>query len=148
MPPEIDLASPTAPAVPAPAADTQSATRLVAGIIDDATKLISQQVSMFRAEMRQDFHRTLDAGKLLGLGSMLASVGALFLAVSLVYGLAVLLPTWPLWACWATVGGAFLVNGGVALAVGLSRLKKVVPVPDQTYAALQENVSWITKPQK
>jgi hypothetical protein len=148
MPPEIDQAPAVAPAVPAPTADGPNATRLVAGIIDDATKLISQQVAMFRAELRQDFQRTVDAGKLLGVGSLVASVGALFLAVSLVHGLAALFPTWPAWACWAAVGGTFVVAGIVALAVGQARLRRVAPLPDQTFAALQENVSWITKPQK
>lgn len=137
---------PNAGPAPNPAAETQNATRLVGGIIDDATKLISQHVAMFRAEIRQDFKRSMDAAKYLGLGSLLATLGLLFLAVSLVPLLGALVPTLPKWACWALVGGALLVMGGIAFAIGRASFGKLNPLPTQSLAAIQEDVTWITKP--
>ncbi|MFO0936557.1 MAG: phage holin family protein [Gemmataceae bacterium] len=120
-------------------------TRLVGAIIDDATKLIAQHVEMFRAEVRQDFHRTLAAFKYLSLGLLLALAGCLFLAVGLVLLMATMLPTLPAWSCWLIVGGSLLILGGIALVIGKMILRSIQPLPQQTLAALQENVSWITK---
>ena len=129
-----------------PVAEAPNASRLVSGILDDATKLISQHISMFRAEIRQDFKRSLDAAKYLGVGLTLSMVGMLFLAIALVPLLGSFFPTLPSWACWAIVGGVFVVAGGIAFAIGRTVIGSVNPLPVQSLAALQENVSWITKP--
>jgi hypothetical protein len=128
--------------------ESQNATRLVAGIIDDATKLISQHVDLFRAEVRQDFKRSVTAAKYLGTGSILLVVGCLFLAISLVPLLGEFFPSLPIWSRWAIVGGLFVVTGGIAFAIGQSVMRSFNPLPDQTLAAIQEDVTWITKPQK
>ena len=129
-----------------PITEAPNATRLVSGILDDATKLISQHVAMFRAEVRQDFKRSVDAAKYLGVGTVLVVVGVVFLAVALVPLLGTLVPSLPVWACWAIVGGTFVLAGGIAFAIGRAVLGSVNPLPTQSIAALQENVSWITKP--
>ena len=135
-------------AVDMPAAsEPQNATRLVAGILDDATKLISQHVALFRAEVRQDFKRTVTAAKYLSTGSLFIVVGCLFLAVSLVPLLGEFFPSLPLWSRWAIVGGTFVVAGGIAFAIGQSVMRSFNPLPDQTLAAIREDVTWISKPQ-
>jgi hypothetical protein len=127
-------------------AEAPSVTRLVSGIIDDATSLIGQQASMLRAEIREDLRRTGQAAKYLGFGSALVGMGGLFLALGLVPLLNVLVPSLPVWACWGIVGGTLLVLGGIALAIGRTILKSFTALPNKTLAALQENVTWITKP--
>lgn len=129
------------------ASEPQNATRLVAGILDDATKLISQHVALFRAEVRQDFKRSVEAAKYLSTGSFLIVIGCLFLAISLVPLIGEFFPSLPLWSRWAIVGGTFVVAGGIAFAIGQSVMRSFNPLPDQTLAAIQENVTWITKPQ-
>jgi hypothetical protein len=129
------------------ASESQNATRLVAGILDDASKLLMQHVELFRAEVREDFKRTVTAAKYLGAGSALVLVGALFLAVSLVPLIGELAPSLPPWSRWAIVGGVFVVAGGIAFAIGRSVMRSFNPLPDQTLAAIREDVSWISKPQ-
>ena len=126
--------------------EPQNVTRLVGGILDDATKLISQHIAMFRAEVRQDFKRSMNAAKYLGVGTYFAAIGLLFLLVSLVPLLNTLVPTFPLWACWAIVGGALIVVGIAVFAIGQIVLGSISPMPNQTLAAIQEDVTWITKP--
>jgi len=130
----------------APTVDAPTLTRLVSGIIDDATELISQQAAMLRAEFREDLRRTKQAAKYLGFGTALAAIGGLFLIVSLVPLLSWLAPSLPTWACWAIVGGTFLALGGIAFAIGRTIMASFNPLPNKTLAALQENVTWITKP--
>jgi hypothetical protein len=52
----------------------------------------------------------------------------------------------PLWACFAIVAAVLCVGGGIALAVGLERLREVPPVAEKTVDELKENVRWLTKP--
>jgi hypothetical protein len=116
----------------------------VAGILADAQTLIKQQVVMLRAEFKEDMQRTKDAAKFMSLGVALGAVGGLFLVVSLVYLLNYLFPTLHLAACWAIVGGALLLAGGLAVYAGQRLFHKFNPLPDKTAHALQENVSWLT----
>jgi hypothetical protein len=127
--------------------EPQNASRLVAGILEDASKLISQHVELFRAEVRQDFKKTMTAAKYLSTGSLLIVVGCLFLAVALVPLIGEFFPSLPLWSRWAIVGGTFILAGGIAFAIGQSVMRSFNPLPDQTLAAIREDVTWMSKPQ-
>jgi len=123
-------------------------TELVSGIIDDAQKLIKQQVEMLRVEIRDDFRRTREATQYVGVGIVVGAVGGVFLLVSLVFLLKWLAPTLPDWACWAIVGGAFVIIGGVTAYVGKRMFDSFNPLPDQSAEALQENLQWQTNRRK
>jgi len=131
------------------AAGTQpSMTDLVSGIVSDAQTLLRQQVDMLRTEVKEDMRRTKDAAKYMGIGAAVASLGGLFLVISLVYLLHWLAaPHLPEWACWAIVGGVLAVGGLIAMYVGKRTFDSFNPLPDKTANALQENVSWITNRQ-
>lgn len=118
-------------------------TELVSGILTDAQTLVKQQVTMFRAELKEDIRRTKEATRYMGIGAALVAVGALLLIVSLVYLLQWFVPSLPEFACWAIVGGVITTAGVIALAVGQHLFNKFNPLPDKTFNALQENVTWI-----
>lgn len=141
----IATSNETTPAPPA----QPTMTELVAGILNDAQTLIKQQIEMLRVEFKEDLRRTKDAVKYIGIGLVLATLGALFLMISLVFLLEWLFqPRLPLWACWAIVGGAFALLGGVAMYAGKRIFDSFNPLPDKSMHALQENVTWITNRQK
>jgi len=123
-----------------------SMTELVSGIISDAQTLIKQQFAMLRAETKQDIDKCMQAGKFMGVGAALSTVGVLFLAVSLVHLLNWAVPTLPYFACWAIVGAAITACGVAALVAGKQQLSTGV-MPDKSLHALQENISWITNRQ-
>ncbi|HEX3152242.1 MAG TPA: phage holin family protein [Gemmataceae bacterium] len=115
---------------------------LVAGIADDAQRLIQQQYQMFRAEVREDFRRTKSALAYLSVGGMALAIGVVFLAVAVP-----LLINWAFnfapWVGWAIVGGVMLVIGVIGLFAGKRIFEKNNPLPDKTLNALEENLSWI-----
>ena len=130
-----------------PTADTtnpSSLTELVSGIVSDAQTLIRQQVTMLRAEVKEDVRRTKDAAIYMGIGAGVAALGSLFLVIGVVYLLNYLAPTLPLFACWMIVGGVIVLGGGIAFVVGKRLFNSFNPLPDKTINALQENLSWIT----
>jgi len=126
----------------------QSMAELVSGIVADAQHLFRQQIEMVKAEVKEDVQKTKQTALAFAVGGVLIGLGVVLLAVALVYGLyAAAGPSLPLWACWAIVGGAIVLLGGVALFVGSRILASYNPLPDKSLHALQENVSWIANRQ-
>jgi hypothetical protein len=121
----------------------QPVTKLVSEIIDDAQKLINQQAEMFKAEVREDFRRSKRAAEFGAIGIVCATVGAMGLITALAYFLHEQYQ-FQMWASWGIVGGLFLVVG-VALGVtSYILLERFNPLPDKTFNALKENITWKT----
>jgi hypothetical protein len=139
--------APPPAAAPAAAPQGSTLTELVSGILGDAQRLLKQQVDMVRAEFKDDLRKTKQAGQYLGVGAGIAAVGLIHLTVALVYLLHELAPSLPLSACWAIVGGVAVVAGLGAMYCGSRIIAKNNPLPDKSFTALQENVSWAAKPQ-
>jgi hypothetical protein len=125
----------------------QSMTELVSGIVSDAERLFRQQIDMVRAEFKEDVRHTRQIAQYMGIGIGLCALGVGMLIVALVHLLNWIFPALPLWACWAIIGGLALVAGVVAVYVGARILAKNNPLPDKSFQALEENVSWITNRQ-
>src|SRR5262249_31061290 len=106
--------------------------------------------------IRQDFRKTQEASLLLGVG-----VGVCGLASVLLCTMLALLLHWltipsdsplrdpagiPLWGCFALVGAILAVVGGILAYAGVKKFQSFNPLPDQSVAALQENLQWTTHP--
>ena len=120
------------------------------GIVDDALDLLHQQFAMLKAEVRADVRKALAGVIPLASGVAPLLLGGLMLCFALVHLIHwSTLPagadpaTIPLWASYAIVGVAFLLLGGILLAVGIFRLKAVHLLPEQTAEAFEENVKWL-----
>jgi hypothetical protein len=121
-----------------------SLSELVSGILNDAQHLIKQQANMLRAELREDFRHSSDVAKYMSVGAVLTTIGALFLSIGLVFLLNWLVPTLPLWACWAIFGAVYVAAGVAAIIAGRRILDTYNPLPDKTLTALEENLTWKT----
>jgi len=141
----------TASEVTTPTLDTAPATQgtvteLVSGIIGDMQKLARQQLDMLKAEIREDMSRTKQAMIFGGISVALLTIGGMALVFALVYVLRDLagLPEWGAWMIFAVVCTA----GGIALGfVARNLFESFNPLPDKTFTALQENLTWQTQPQ-
>ena len=131
---------------PPNATPQSSVTGLVSGIIDDAQTLMKQQIAMLKSEVREDFKQSKRAAEFGGLGIVMLTVGALGLVTALAYLLHEKFQ-FAMWASWGITGGLFLVAGGALAYVSYSLLERFNPLPDKTFNALQENLTWNTKPQ-
>lgn len=116
---------------------------LVTGILHDVQALLQQQTALIRSEIRSDYRKTKEAALSVawGVGAMI--VGGLLLVLMLVHLLAWAVPALPLWSCYGIVGGVICVVGGVLFSLGHDRFKNLNPLPDQSVAAMKENVQWI-----
>ncbi|HYH64715.1 MAG TPA: phage holin family protein [Urbifossiella sp.] len=136
----------TPPTLDAAPATQGTVTELVSGIIGDVQKLAQQQFAMLKSEIREDMNRTKKAMVFGGVGVALLTVGGLALVFALVYILRDLagLPEWGAWMIFAVV----CLGAGVALGfVARNLFESFNPLPDKTFNALQENLTWQTQPQ-
>lgn len=122
-----------------------SVASLVTGIIHDAQTLLSQQLALFKQEVREDFNKTREAMASLVLASGLLLVGVILLCLMVVYLLHEMAHL-PLWGSYAIVGGVLTVLGGILGYLGRQQLRTVNPLPEKTAKALEENLEWKTKP--
>jgi uncharacterized membrane protein YqjE len=136
--------TPAAAAASTPPPAGGNVTALVTGILDDAQKLIRQQMEMLKAEVKEDFRRSKRAAEFGGVGIVLLTVGFLGLVMFIAYlfhdefGFS-------LAASWGITALIFLITGGAFAATSYVLLERFNPLPDKTFHALQENITWQTK---
>jgi len=125
-----------------------SLTSLVSGIVDDAQRLMSQQLKLFRAEIQQDMARTREASFLLAFGLGVGFIGGIVLIFALAHLINWAFPTMPLWVCYGVIGLVVAAIGGALAYTGKKQFDSFNPLPDESLQALQENVQWLTKAPK
>lgn len=141
----VEAPTPVAPVTPADASvPSSSVTGLVTGIISDAQTLLKQQTEMLKAEVREDFKRSKRAAEFGAVGIVFTTVGALGLITALAYLLHEQYD-FKMWASWGIVGGLFAIAGGACAAFSYVLLERFNPLPDKTFNALKENLTWQTK---
>ncbi len=131
------------PTPPAPLANGGTVTGLVSGIVDDAQKLLAQQVQMLKAEVKEDFRRSKRAAEFGAIGIVLLTVGFLALVFCLAYFLHEKYQ-FSQWASFGITALIFLGVGGALAATSYILLERFNPLPDKTLGALKENLSWKT----
>jgi len=115
---------------------------LVSGILDDARALMRQEAQLLKDEVKLELSKAGRAASGFGIGAVLAGVGALFLLLMLVHGLAEWF-AWPLWVCYGLVGAAS-IGLGIALILRAQALAgSVQTTPHRSLQTMKENVQWI-----
>jgi hypothetical protein len=121
-------------------------TELVSGIIGDVQKLARQQMEMLKAEVREDMSRSKQALVFGGVAVAMLTVGGIALVFGLVYILRDLAGL-PEWGAWMIFAGVCLTAGVILGFVARNLFESFNPLPDKTFNALQENLTWQTQPQ-
>jgi hypothetical protein len=133
-------------AVESPPVAQPTVTELVSGIMTDAQKLGRQQIDMLKSEFKEDLRRTKQATIYGGVGIVLSTVGGLALVAAIVFVLHEQFQM-SLWGAAAIVGGLLLAGGVASGLVARNLFESFNPLPDKTFNALQENITWKTQPQ-
>ena len=123
-----------------------SVTGLLTGIANDAQRLINQQLTLFKHELKKDVREAKEGLPSLGLGLGVLLVAGVLLGVTLALLLMLIpgLDTRP-WACFAIVTVVFGVVGGVLLFTAVKKFEQL-PMSESAVEATKENVEWLTQP--
>jgi len=122
--------------------DQPSIAQLFGDIVADAQHVIRKELELAKVEFESIGRRMLSTAAALAAGVSMAGAGGLlllFMLVHLITDMAAL----DLWISYAIVGGGVLAIGGIMLAVGRARLRKLDLVPHETADALRKDVQWI-----
>ncbi|MEU9834598.1 phage holin family protein [Streptosporangium sp. NPDC048047] len=127
------------PASPAYEPAEPSLGQLVGEVGEDLSKLFRQEVELAKAEIRQEAAKAGKAGGMLGGAGVAGLLAALFVSLTVMFGLGAVMPLG--WAAlivavvWAVVGGVLYTNGR-------KRMSEVSPKPEQTVETLKEDARW------
>ena len=117
---------------------------LVAGIVQDARKLFTQQMTLFQVEFKHDMQRTWVALIPLGIGITIILTGVILLGMGLAQLLSAMFPNLPLWGGYLVAGTLVALCGALLSLWGKTLLADVKPM-DNAVKGLEENVTWKTK---
>jgi len=123
---------------------SNSTTSVVSDIVSDLQQLLSQQLTMFQAEIRSDVAKFQQAAYPVACGLATMLVGAMVLSVALAYFLNWMWPQLPLWGAFAIVGALVTAIGVGLYSVGKKQLDSLHPLPEKSAQALKENLQWLT----
>jgi hypothetical protein len=122
--------------------DQPSISQLFGDIVADAQHVIRKELELAKVEIESLGRKVLSTAVAMAAGVSIAGAGGLlllFMVVHLITDMAAL----ELWISYAIVGGSAAVIGGILLAVGRARLRKLDLVPRETADALRKDVEWI-----
>lgn len=110
-------------------------------LAQDSATLVKQEVSLAKAEMRENLRSATKDAAMIAVGGGLLLVGLLVLTAFLVAAIGDLLDNY--WLGALLVGLVFVVVGGLLAKKNLNNLKKDDLGPDQTIQTLKEDKLWL-----
>lgn len=110
-------------------------------LAQDSATLVKQEVTLAKAEMRENLRSATKDAAMIAVGGGLLLVGLLVLTAFLVAALGDLLDNY--WLGALLVGLVFVVIGGVLARKYMGNLKKDDLGPDQTIQTLKEDQRWL-----
>ncbi len=117
---------------------------LVGGILEDAQKLVRQEVALAQREVAQSWDRAKTGAALLSSALAVFAVCGVLLGFMVVKFLHQYLLPNDEWACFGIVGGLVGLLGGALLYRGLSEINQVHLTLPQTAETLREDVQAVS----
>jgi Putative Actinobacterial Holin-X, holin superfamily III len=117
---------------------------LVGGILEDAQRLVRQEVALAQREVAQAWDKAKTGVALLASALAVCGMGGVLLGFMLVKFLQqYLLPNHE-WACFAIVGGLVTLLGGALIKCGLNQINQVHLSLPQTAETLREDAQAVS----
>ena len=120
----------------------RSVGELLGEISKDVSQLVHQEIELAKAELKQEVSKVGKGAGMLGGAGFAGYMVALFLSLTLAYGIGTF---WPAWIGALIVGLLWATVAGVLYTRGRQQLKSVTG-PVQTKETLQEEASWVRHP--
>jgi uncharacterized membrane protein YqjE len=115
----------------------RSLAEVVKDIVTNIQEIVRTEVRLARAEIREKVASTARAGGVLAVGAVVVFYALGFLLVSIYNLLSLVMPFWG--AALVMFIGLGIISG-IMIAVGISRLRKIKPVPERAVAVARATV--------
>lgn len=113
---------------------------LLQDILANVQTIIRAEVRLAKAEVRDEASKALSSAVWLLIGAVAGVCAMGFVLWTVAYALAIVLP---LWAATLALAVVLAIISAVLITAGMSRLKRVDPVPRQTVDTIRENAAWV-----
>lgn len=120
---------------------------LLKDLVEDLRRLLRQEVELARTETGEKIAAATSHLKSVAVGAVLLLAAALVLTAAVNRGLTVLLSQWmpaetAVWLAPLILGVLLATVGGALYSSGVSRIRRMSPVPERTVTATKETVQW------
>ena len=113
---------------------------LIADIVDNIRHMLRGELRLAARDLSREATRFRSAALLCTVG---AGLGALACVAFLAAAIAALSLVLPPWAAALTVGGLVALAGGLVIAAGIGRMRRVQLPPERTAERVKENIQWV-----
>jgi uncharacterized membrane protein YqjE len=120
-------------------AEDRSFSDVFQDILHNVQDIVRSEVRLAKTEIREEVGEAKSAAVMLGGGALTSIFALLFFLLTLVYALALVMPSW---AAALIVGAALAVIATLMLITGRRRFKQIHPTPERTVETIKENVEW------
>ena len=110
-------------------AEDRSFSDVFQDILHNVQEIVRSEVRLAKTEIGEEAIKAKSSAILLGGGALTAIFAVLFLLLTLVYALALVMPSW---AAALIVGAALAIVAALMLTAGLRRFKQIHPTPERT----------------
>jgi len=118
----------------------ESLTELIGDLANQSAGLVRDEIALAKQEMQEKLLAFRASLIVIALGSVFALIATLMFCTAAIAGLSVYLPVWQ---AALLVGGLFALVAGLAVPIGVARLKRVSFKPKETLKTLEENKRWL-----
>lgn len=125
-----------------PVREEPSIAQLLSNLVADAQTLFRKELDLARTEVTTELNKARDGAIALGIGAGILAIGGLLLILMVVHVLIDVAGLAP-WVAYLIVGGLLTIIGGIALYMGLQRVRQIDPVPHETIDSVRKDVEWL-----
>ncbi len=112
------------------------------GVLNDFEKLLGQHIDLLRAEFKQDLAQARNAVIALSAGAGTTALGGILGTLAGVH-LLQRLTGWPLWFCYALVGGSLGLLGTGLIGTGMKQVSEIDLVPKETIGTVKRELAGV-----
>jgi len=120
-------------------AEGRSLSDVFQNIVRNVQEIVRSEIRLAKTEVREEIIEAKSATLLLATGIGACIFAILFLLLSLVYGLATVIPSW---AAALAVGVGLALAATLTLIASTRRFKQLTPTPEHTVESIKENIAW------
>jgi len=120
-------------------AEGRSLSDVFQNIVRNVQEIVRSEIRLAKTEVREEIIEAKSATLLLATGIGACIFAILFLLLSLVYGLATVIPSW---AAALAVGVGLALAATLTLIASTRRFKQLTPTPQHTVESIKENIAW------
>lgn len=113
---------------------------LLSQLATNSAALVRDEIQLAKQEMSEKLELFRSGILVLVVGSLIGLVGILALTTAAIIGLARYVG--PGYSA-LIIGGTLAIIGGVTASIGLVQIKRISPVPKQTFETLEEDKEWL-----